>query len=66
MLPSITLTISDIKPALTPEPTKLIKPKFSSFQQGPYRPTDDEDVHSKCLGNKVLVDLYRSNPLIVI
>ena len=32
----------------------------------PYRPTDDEVVHSKRLGNKVLVDLYRSNPLIVI
>ena len=32
----------------------------------PYRPTDDEVVHSKRLGNKVLVDLHRSNPLIVI
>ena len=32
----------------------------------PYRPTDDEVVHWKRLGNKVLVDLYRSNPLIVI
>ena len=28
--------------------------------------SDDEVVHSKRLGNKVLVDLYRSNPLIVI
>ena len=43
-----------------------INPKFSSFQLVPYRPTDDEVVHSKRLGNKVLVDLYRSNPLIVI
>ena len=32
----------------------------------PYRPTDDEVVYSKRLGNKVLVDLYRSNPLTVI
>ena len=30
------------------------------------RPTDDEVVHSKRLGNKVLVDLNRSNPFIVI
>ena len=65
MLHSTTLTISDIKPAVTPEQTKSIKPKFSSFQLVPYRPTDDEVVHSKRLGNKVLVDLYRSNPLIV-
>ena len=60
MLPSTTLTISDIKPALTPEQTKSIKPKFSSFQLVPYRPTGDEVVHSKHLGNKVLVDLHRS------
>ena len=32
----------------------------------PYRPTDDEVVYSKRLGNKVLVDLNRSNPLTVI
>ena len=32
----------------------------------PYHPTDDEVVNLKRLGNKVLVDLYRSNPLIVI
>ena len=32
----------------------------------PYRLTDDEVVHSKRLGNKVLVDLNRSNPFIVI
>ena len=45
--------------------TKKTK-KISSFQLVPYRPTDDEDVHSKRLGNKVLVYLYRSNPLIAI
>ena len=32
----------------------------------PYSPTDDEVVRSKRLGNKELVDLYRSNPLSVI
>ena len=32
----------------------------------PFRPTDDEVVYSKRLGNKVLVDLNRSNPLTVI
>ena len=32
----------------------------------PHLPTDDEVVHLKRLGNKVLVDLYQSNPLIVI
>ena len=32
----------------------------------PYRPTDDEVVYSKRLGNEVLVDLNRSNPLTVI
>ena len=31
MLPSTTLTISDIKPALTPEATKSIKPNFLRF-----------------------------------
>ena len=31
--------------------------------RSPYRPTDDEVVYSKRLGNKVLVDLNRSNPL---
>ena len=31
----------------------------------PYRPTDDEVVHSKRLGNKVLVDLYQSNPIMI-
>ena len=31
----------------------------------PYRPTDDEVVHSKRLGSNVVVDLHRSNPLIV-
>ena len=37
------------------------------LQLVPYRPTDDEVVHSKHLGHKyVLVDLYQSNPLIVI
>ena len=66
MLPSTTLTISDIKPALTPEPRKSINQKFSLFQLVPCRPTDDEVVHSKRLGNKVIVDLYRYNPLIVI
>ena len=67
MLPSTTLTISDIKPALTPEQTKSINPKnFPSFQLVPYRPTDDEVVYSKRLGNKVLVELNRSNLLTVI
>ena len=58
MLPGTNLTISDIKPALTPEQTKSIKPKFPSFQPVPYRPTDDKVVHSKRLGtgNKELVD----------
>ena len=40
--------------------------RISSFQLVPYRSTDDEVVHLKRLGNKVLVDLYQSNPLIVI
>ena len=70
MLPVTTLTISDIKPALTPEPTKSIPcktNKFSSFQLiVPYRPTDDKVVHSKRLGYKVLVYLYRANPFICI
>ena len=60
------LTISYIEPALTPEQTMSIKPIFSSFQLVPYRPTDDEVVHLKLLGDKDLVDLSRSNPLIVI
>ena len=42
------------------------KKEFSSFQLVPYRSTDDKVVHLKRLGNKVLVDLYQSNPLIVI
>ena len=50
MLPSTTLTISDIKPALTPEQTKSIKPKFSSFQLVPYSPTDDEVAHFEMSG----------------
>ena len=66
MLPITTLTISYIEPALTPEQTKSIKPIFSSFQLVPYRPTDDEVVHLKLLGDKDLVDLYRPNPLVVI
>ena len=66
MLPSTTLTISGIKPALTPKQTKSIIPKFSLFQLVPYRPTDDEVVYSKRLGNNVLVHLHQSNPLIVI
>ena len=44
LLPSTTLTISDIKPARTPEQTKSINPKFSSLQLVPYRSTDDEVV----------------------
>ena len=39
---------------------------YYCFQLVPYRPTDDEVVYSKRLGNKVLVDLNRSNPLTVI
>ena len=45
--------------------TRTKKSIFSSFQLVPYRPTDDEVVHTKRLGNKALVVLYRSNPLIV-
>ena len=52
-----TLFVLVLGPAPTPEQTKLIKPKFSSFQLVPYRPTDDEVVHSKRVGNNVLVDL---------
>ena len=40
-----------IKPALTSEQTKSIKPKKnSSLQLVPYSPTNDEVVHSKRLG----------------
>ena len=39
---------------------------FDGRVRVPYRPTDDEVVYSKRLGNKVLVDLNRSNPLTVI
>ena len=60
-------------PALQPYPGRRAKASESERTgksrraQGrvPYRPTDDEVVHSKRLGNKVLVVLYRSNPLIV-
>ena len=44
----------------------LLRQSLIKFLNVPYRPTDDEVVYSKRLGNKVLVDLNRSNPLTVI
>ena len=60
------VTIVALKLAMGLHFPKFLKKDFILHSQVPYRPTDDEVVYSKRLGNKVLVDLNRSNPLTVI
>ena len=64
MLPSTTLTSSDIKPALTPEQTKSINPK--TFPRFNWFLTVPLMMKLYIRNVWVHVDLYRSNPLIVI